>query len=393
MPPLEFLVSLPGCENNSHIAAVVASSAEIVIKSKTDILVDAYGLVSSIPKDLTTICPETNLSPMDAFLGNYLHNQRAIIYVSGNGVNKDHRAPGWLVDLLHSVTIPIPFPGHNFDNVIRSFGLSDVSIRLPGGDGDPDDTAPLLSATVEAIIALPSEMNIPLNITQLKALADVSYEHRSFGTLDIADWIPAVTEPIPDEGLLRVRGKVKDAPLNVTDYGVFQKVVAKMFGGGKISLGINGTADADITTSLGEFIVHDIPAAGNITLNALFDGGQMPAVKLNDIEIKDTTGTSMNFRIRVAVENPTPWEAVVPYGNLLLSNGGFVLGNGTVKDLHLTTGWNDVVVDAVWDPLGYGGPEGVKAGEKMMGHYISGASPPCLTQHLMLTMPQEKTPR
>jgi hypothetical protein len=38
---------------------------------------------------------------------------------------------------------------------------------------------------------------------------------------------------------------------------------------------------------------------------------------------------------------------------------------------------NTVVVHAAWDPLGYSGKDGVKAGEKLLGNYISGMSILC----------------
>jgi len=360
------------------VAAAVATSSQIEIKPNRAIAVNVSGLVQSLPADLTTICPNTHLSPMDAFLGSYLHGEEAVVYVSGDGSNVDGNSPAWLVELLSSVMVQVPFPGHTFDNIVQSFGLSHVNIKLPGSGTNPGPF-PLLSATVEAVIALPEEMNLELNITRLKAIADVSYEHHAFGTLDIKKWILAESKRIPDEKLLYVRGEVTDAPLNITDYGTFQKVIRKLlFPDGKgINLGIDGTADADINTALGEFIVHNIPASGNITLDAFPDLGFMPSPKLNDIVVDSTTDQSMNLKISVSAENPTPWEVVVPYANVLISNGGFVLGNGTITSLHLVKGMNTVVVHAAWDPLGYSGKDGVKAGEKLLGNYISGMSILC----------------
>jgi hypothetical protein len=373
VPPLGFQVSLPGCDAKSHILAATAISSEIIIEPQTDIMVNASGLVQSLPAKLVSACPGSDLSPMDMFLGHYLHGQEATVFVSGDGNNMEGRAPSWLIEMLHSVTVPVPFPGHTFDNVVQSFSLSHVNIKLP----EDQSQSPMLSATVEAVIALPKEMNLPLNVTQLKATADVSYLRNKFGTLDIKDWIPAHSERVPDKSLLLVLGEVKDAPLNVTDYGVFSQVVQKMlFGGGKLHLGINGTADAGIDAALGNFIVRKIPASGNITLDVpKFD---MPHPKLNDIVIDSTTEQSMNLIISISVENPTPWEATIPYSNVLLSHNGFVLGNGTVKDFHLTAGMNDVVVHAAWDPVAYSGEKGRIAGEDMLGHYISGK--PLLSQ-------------
>ncbi|KAI5854431.1 hypothetical protein BZA05DRAFT_443929 [Tricharina praecox] len=370
--PLGFEVSLPGCKSDSHIKTASATSSQISIKPKTDIVVDVAGLIRSLPAGLTAVCPNNNLSPMDQFLGNYLHGQEAVVYVGGDGVNYGGRAPAWLVELLRSVTVPIPVPGNTFDNVVQSFGLSHVSIKLPGESGN---VAPLLSATVEAVIALPKEMTLPINITQLRALADVSYEQHAFGTLNIKEWIPATSERIPGkDNLLRVSGVVTDAPLDVTDYDTFGEVVRKiLFGGGKaINLGINGTADADINTSLGEFIVRKLPASGNITLDGLPDFTALPFPTLNDIVIESTTEDSMNLKISVSAENPMPWEAFIPYSNIVMSHDGFIIGNGTIKNMHVVPGKNSIVVSASWDPKRYGGERGVKAGEELLGNYISG---------------------
>ena len=135
VPPLGFRVSLPGCEPDSRVAAVVATSSWIRIQPRTPISVDVSGLVRSLPADLTTACPSTELSPMDAFLGKYLHGEKAVVFVSGDGSNVDGKAPAWLVELLSSVSVPVPFPGHSFDNVIQSFGLSHVKIKLPAEIG------------------------------------------------------------------------------------------------------------------------------------------------------------------------------------------------------------------------------------------------------------------
>ena len=373
VPPLGFQVSLPGCEPDSRVAAVVATSSRIRIQPSTPIAVDVSGLVRSLPVGLTTVCPSTELSPMDSFLGKYLHGKKAVVFVSGDGSNVDGETPAWLVELLRSVSVPVPFPGHSFDNVIQSFGLSHVKIKLPADGNDP----PLLSATVEAIVRLPQDMNIPLNITRLRATAEVSYQHREFGTLDIKKWIPALSKRIPGKQLLSVRGQVTDAPLNVTDFDVFQQVVQRvLFGGGGVKLGIEGMADADLRTSFGNFVVHNIPASGTINLDGLPDLGSMPPPQLNDIVVDSTTDQSMSFKVSLSAQNPTPWEAVIPYANVLLSNrDGLVLGNGTVTNLHLTEGMNTVVVDAAWDPLGYSGEKGVEAGEELLSNYISGPPP------------------
>ncbi|KAI5812587.1 hypothetical protein BZA77DRAFT_138760 [Pyronema omphalodes] len=376
VPALGFKVSLPGCDASSRIPLAVAASSRIDVKPNTAITADVSGFLQSLPADLTKVCPKTNLSPMDTFIGQYLHGQTAVVYITGDQsmVGKGD-APEWLLELLSSVTVPVPVPGHTFDDVIQSFSLSNVNIKLPTGDEDPDKITPLLSATVEAMIKLPKEIDVNFDITRLKVNSDILYKGSPFGALIIKDWIPASSSRVPNAELLKVKGSVKDAPFNVTDYDVFQDVVRKLlFGGGQaINLGINGTADADIVSGLGEFIIHNIPASGNITLGGL-PLSDIPLPKLQDIAITESTETSMNLRISLEAENPTPWEVYVPYSNVLIGTDGITIGNGTIKDMHIKQGTNQIIVNAAWDPSRYSGKEGVKAGEELLGHYISGHS-------------------
>jgi len=40
---------------------------------------------------------------------------------------------------LSSITVPVPFPGRSFENLIRSFSLLDVHFKLPDPTAEPDD--------------------------------------------------------------------------------------------------------------------------------------------------------------------------------------------------------------------------------------------------------------
>lgn len=374
-PPLGFVAYLPGCEAGSLLQLAAARSSTISIKPNRNINIDISATIQALSTNLTTICSDSQLSPLDVFLGNYLHGGDSTVYVSGDGANPFNKSPQWLVEFLHSVNLPVPLPGRNFDNVIRSFGLSHVNFKMPGGSGDPDDIFPQLSATVEIMIALPEDMNMPINIVRLKATSKISYQGKEFGMLDVKDWIPARSKRILKENLLRVEGDLKDAPINITDYDVFQRVARKIFsGGGKgMVLGIDGNADADIVIGLGQFAIQKIPAHGNITLDGLFpDFRSMPLPKVGDVVVESSTEQSINIRVGISVKNPTPWEVIFPYSNVRVSHDGTFLGNGTVKNLHLKKGVNNFTVLVAWDPHGTSGKEGEKVGSEVMGEYISG---------------------
>jgi hypothetical protein len=374
IPALGFLVSLPGCDGNSRLATAAATSSAISIRPRSDITMDFSGMIRSLPADLTAVCPDTRLSPMDAFLGPYLHGERVAVYVGGDGSNLNNGSPQWLVEFLHSVSLPVVVPGHTIENVIQSFNLSQVNIKLPGPKDDPATTSPLLSATVEVAVKLPDEIHISIGIARLRAVANISYADEVFGNFDIRKWIPTTSQRIPEQSLLLVKGTVRDAPLNITDYAVFQRVVRELlFGNGRhLSLAISGIADAAINSIFGDFIIHQIPASGNVTLDTFPDFSNVGNPTVKDIIVHKTTEHTMDLEIAFVATNPTDWNMFVPYANVHMSHNGAVLGNGTVRNVRIVPGKNNVVVTAAWDPRTYGGEDGEKLGASLIGRYISG---------------------
>ena len=381
VPPLGFIVSLAGCEKGSLLKTAIASTPVIPVKPGNDLEVNVTAMVLSLPAELTKACHDSKLSPMDNFLGTYLHGQDTVVYVSGSGAQLGDDTPAWLIDFLESITVPIPFPGHALDNVINSFGLKDVDIDLPSPIAEPGspDSFPRLSATIEASIAIPDGMDMSLDISGLRAMANVSYHAENFGILDLHRWIPAESEILDKDGhhVLRVQGKVKNAPLNVTDYDVFQDLVSQiLFGPGKTHLGIAGDADLDVSTGLGGFIIRNIPVQGNITLDLFPDFAAVPMPSAKDIRVGSSTPQSMNLDITVSAENPTSWSAVIPYANFHVYDEDIKLGNATIENVAIRPGTNEFDVSIAWDPLGSGGEEAVKAGSDLIGKYVSGTSHP-----------------
>jgi hypothetical protein len=378
VPSLGFTVSLAGCEPGTLLKTAIATTPIIPIAPGKDIQMEVMAMVQSLPAELTNVCHHSRLSPMDQFLGTYLHGEETVIYVSGSGAHLGDDAPEWLVEFLETVTVPIPFPGHALDNVIDSFDLTDVNIDLPLPFAEPDspEALPRLSATVAATIAIPDGLNVSVDISRLRAMANVSYHEDMFGVLDLHKWIPAETDVIKRENhrLLRVQGKVKDAPVDVKDYDVFEDLAQQiLFGTGKTELEIKGDSDIDLSTGLGSFIIRQIPIQGNITLSGMmpnFSTIPMPTAK--DINVGNTTPHSMVLDIKVHAENPSNWSALIPYANFHVFDGETLLGNATIEDVAIVPGENEFAVHIIWDPLGSGGEDAVKAGEDLIGKYVSG---------------------
>lgn len=374
VPPLSFAILLSGCKADDLVNVASAETSHLSIEPKTDISVDVLGIIRNIPEALVTTCPGSHISPIDIFLGTYLHGKDTTVYIQGSQ-SPSSDAPSWLLEFLRSIILPIPFPGHSFDNVVKSFSLSHVKFQLPSPDapaGTPEATL-RLSADVLATVRLPPKMNFPLDVSRVKATADVTYEGQKFGTLHFPKWIPASSTTSNDSDFLFVKAEVRDSLLDIEDYDIFDKIVQKLLSNEAepIFLGIDGSTDVGIGTSLGQFVVRNIPASGNIKIDGL-PTTQMPLPKVNGITISDTTTQSITLGINLSFENPTPWEAIVPYMSVHIAHGGFVIGNASIAGGRVMAGINSLSIVAIWDPQDHGGHEAEEVGKRLAGEYISG---------------------
>lgn len=270
IPPLGFDILVPNCApNEPYIVVAKATTAEVEVRPKEKVLVNVDGLVRELPDTLTTTCPNSDSSPLDFLLGGYIHGLETTIYVRGSEAPSSETPP-WIADLIKSVVVPVPFPGHSFDNLIKKFTLADVRFGLPDPFAEPDspDAQPRLSATVKALIGLPKEMNFPIDVARVRANADVFYRGKQLGHLDLHRWQKAnstLLETHDEPAALAVESHVKDAPLQITDNDVFTDLIqALVFGGKEIVLGIKADVDVETETALGKFVVREVPAEGKV---------------------------------------------------------------------------------------------------------------------------------
>lgn len=151
------------------------------------------------------------------------------------------------------MTVPVPFPGHTFDGLIKNFSLTDTKFSLPDPFADPDsDSAnPQISANIVVIAAVPSEMNFELNVTQVRANADVYYKEKKLGVLDLDKWQPAQSERLESkkgEHSLKIQARIENAPLNITDDDVFTDVIqALLFGGKTVMLKVDALVAVEVS--------------------------------------------------------------------------------------------------------------------------------------------------
>ena len=271
IPPLIFEILVPACSpQQPYILLADAETDEIEVSPKRDVKVDVGGLIRQLPETLITACPESKKSPLDLLLGDYIHGDDTTVYVRGSDTPLPN-TPQWITDLLKDVVVPLPFPGHTFDNLIRDFSLANVHFSLPDPFAAPDSpkSQPRLSAVVKALVNLPQEMNFPVKVSRVRADADVFYHEKKLGLLDLNKWQKANSTRIEADGQtpagLAVESVVKKAPLEITDDDVFADLVEEMIFGGKgIVLGVKARVDVETESALGKFIVRDLPAEGKV---------------------------------------------------------------------------------------------------------------------------------
>lgn len=269
VPVLRFDIFVQGCSpEQPYIIVADAITKKIEVSPKNEIDVGVQGIIPKLPEILLTACPDTKKSPLDLLLGGYIKGNETTIFIRGSDTPSSN-APQWLTDLLHSIIVPIPFPGRSFDGLIRNFSLANVHFSLPdpfAAPGSPKSN-PRLSATVKALVNVPEEMNFPINISRVRANAEVFYEKKKLGDLDLRKWQKANATRIEADGEtpagLAVGSVVKNAPLDITNDDVFADLVQGLiFSGKAIMLEVMAQVDVETETALGKFVIRDLPAAG-----------------------------------------------------------------------------------------------------------------------------------
>lgn len=271
IPELAFEILVPGCNNDDPFIVVAdAVTSEVLVEPRADVVLDVHGLIHELPESLTRACPNTNSSPLDMLLKQYMHGEPATLFVRGSS-NPDGSTPRWIAEILSSITLPVPFPGKSLDGLLRNFSLTDVHFTLPdpfAEPGDPD-ADPKVSGNILVTAGLPAEMNFGINVTKVRATADVFYKSKKLGELNLKEWQHANSTKVGakkgQEATLLIESRINDAPLNVTDGDVFSEVVQTLiFGGKPVLLGITAAVDIKVETALGQLILKDVPAEGKI---------------------------------------------------------------------------------------------------------------------------------
>lgn len=276
LPPLGFAVLVDGCQPSDPLIMLADTiTHSLHIEPKTELHANVTGFIRRLPEDVTTRCSKSGQSPLDVLLADYIHGNEAKIYVRGSD-SPSLDTPAWMTELISGLTVPLQVPGKTFGDLIKNFSMSDVHFSLPAFDAEPDTPAaqPKITANVQALIALPSEMKFNIDVNRVRAKADIYYKHKKLGYLDLHEWQTASSQPTNKLGDgntdLQVESHIEKAPITITDDEVFTDVIqALMFSGKTLNMHIKADVDVDMKTALGEFVVRQIPAEGEVPVQRM----------------------------------------------------------------------------------------------------------------------------
>ena len=277
VPALGFDVLVPNCSpGDPYILVANAKTSQMHVQPGMEpTAAGVEALIKQLPNELTSTCPGKDDSPLDILVSSFMQGLETTIYIRGSDAPSPD-TPAWIVNLLRSVTVPLPFTGHTLDNLVKNFTMSNTHFSLPDPFAEPDspESRPTVSALVNVLIALPEEMNFQVDVPKVRALADVFYKDEKFGVLNISKWQDANSTLVEDQdgsSALLVEFAMKDAPLEVTDDNLLAEVIqAMLFGSKGVELRVAATVDTKVLTGLGRFAVRGIPAEGTVPVKSMF---------------------------------------------------------------------------------------------------------------------------
>ncbi|KAL2886184.1 pre-rRNA processing protein [Ceratocystis lukuohia] len=380
IPSLAFDVLIPDCNPlDPYLVVSRATTDQVLVSPSSNVTASAHAVIHQLPKSIMRVCPKSTSSPLDEFLHHYMNGHDATVFIRGSRTPAKG-TPAWIGALLSDLMVPVPFPSHSFDDVIKDFSLTDVDFTLPDLFAEPGspEADPKVSGTIHVVAALPKQLNFDINVTNIRASANVSYQSHKFGELHLKKWHAAnstkVHDDVTGESDLEIYSRIKSAPLTITDSDVFSEVIQEvLFGNGDIILDADATVDVKVTTALGEVIIRDVPASGQIPVKNLPGDslGKSLEPQISELRIIESSSAAITLSAVVNITNPAPYSASIPYINIHLLKNGSVLGNTTLRNVNITRGRNlNIPVSAIWAPED-AGLDARKTGVDLISGYLS----------------------
>jgi hypothetical protein len=269
LPPVAVDVLIDGCApSDKHLKVGTAETSVLKVRPDEDIKVNVTGNVEKLSDHLTEVCPNSEKSPLDAFVGDYMKGEDATIYINCCKF-PDPATPDWARGLFKDITVPIPFAGREMGSLIKNFSMADMHFYLPdpfAEEGSPE-ASPKISAVVKVDIGLPDEMNFPVDVNQVKADADIFYRKKLLGKMNLEKWQKANSTRIEGHGKekpsLLVQSEIVKAPIDIIDNDLFSEVIqALIFGGKPIMMDMKALVSVGVDTPMGKLAIRGIPAEG-----------------------------------------------------------------------------------------------------------------------------------
>ncbi|EFQ98725.1 hypothetical protein MGYG_01743 [Nannizzia gypsea CBS 118893] len=383
LPPVEFNILVPSCApDDAYIMVANATTDSVSIEPSEPVTISMHGFAPKVPQELISSCPGTTTSPLDLLISKYIRGLVTTIYVRGGSLVSP-AVPQWLQELLNSVTIPFPFTSPGFSRLIKRFSMKNVQFYLPSPFAKPNtpESMPKVSALVQAVVDLPRQLDVPVNVSRVRTNANVFYHDHKLGIIDIKEWQNARVRRVVDDSdgkpTMVVEFDIQKAPLQVTDEDLLSEVLQKMlFERQDIPLRVDAHVDAELQSALGEFIVRDIPSGGNIIVRPPYGSGATfndINLHMQSIKVVETTKDSVLSRVTVDFTNPTNYTAHMPYFDIKLVHNSSDVAHIIGHNLHIHPGQNTgVKIDALWSPLESGSKEGATAGRDLVSKCVSG---------------------
>lgn len=324
IPSLAWKILVPGCNPSTRIRLTDVNTGALSLRAGKNITVNVSSLLSSLPQSLLDPCKGGTPSPLEVLFQSFLDpNQNATVFISGS--HQTSPLPKWLPGILSSLTIPFPLPhlGSNTSDLISSIHCSEMRVTFPSPWAPPGTPAaqPKVSGVIEAVIRPPKEAdNVAVNVTAVRTDVFLLDKGQKFGRIVIPEWVPATTER---DIMIHVKTRVAEVPIEVLDSVVFQGVMTKVLrGAGTVEIGVQGTVDAQVTILIGEFAMRGIPVEGIVEVQGIDPFDDLKIGLVGDIDVLSTTRNSITLSSTVQVNNPTEYEAFIPYLNLHLLYDG-----------------------------------------------------------------------
>ncbi|ORZ14571.1 hypothetical protein BCR42DRAFT_329457 [Absidia repens] len=332
---------------------------------------------------------------MERFLTRYLHGNASVVHVRGSafGPEDDHgnksyheiattKVPDWLQKTLTSVPLTIPFPGTTQARIIQSMTMAHLQIDFSSVE---PTQGPLVTGDVTAMIQLPKEMQIDLNITYIDPDAYLYLTQNAtkpFARLHPDLPCPAHTTPPPHDDdndhsnrLWKVTSRIIRAPLTVLHHGDFDRFLDQVLNQRNSTVYLDGTAHAMVISEFGRLTVNDLTFNGKIEALGM-QGMIHPPPKVTSLTIIKGFPDALQVKPRLTITNPSDIDMNLGPTTFAMLYENIEIGNVTIQQLNLLSKTNNVFetdgfIFAQPPPQNNNGSFPMV---KFIGEYISGLS-------------------